>query len=112
MVEDGTGLEEKMTIYLHSGAGDHFGADTLADTVLFRRASPMIRAAKQQAGRVLPVSETVNMLLSPFFNILQYYNCLATGLALRMAFFCGYTFNSATSGRQTSQKKSSYQNGA
>ena len=48
-------------LFGHSGAGDHFGADTLADT----RASPMMRATKQQTGSVPPGCDTVNMLFSP-----------------------------------------------
>ena len=41
-----------------SGAGNDLGADTLADTMGFRSASPMMRAANQQVGRVLPLHTT------------------------------------------------------
>ena len=60
----------------------------------FRLASPMMRAGKQQAGRVLPVCNTLSMLFSPGFRILQCYSGLATGSALRMALIWSHTYNS------------------
>ena len=71
------GREDTMTFVYLRALADHLGSDALPDTVFFfRRASPMMRAAEQQAGRVLLVCDTVNMLFSPCFRILQYYSWL------------------------------------
>ena len=59
-----------------------------------QRARPVMRAAKQQAGRVPRVCDTVNMLLSPSFRILQYSSWLATGSAPCMALMWGHTYSS------------------
>ena len=67
------GLEDTMTFFSTFGL------------LFFRRARPMLRAAEQRAGRALLVCDTVNMLFSPGFRILQYYSCLATSSAPCMA---------------------------
>ena len=86
------GREDTTTFVYLRALADHLGSDTLPDTAFFfRRASPMMRAAEQQAGRVLLVCDTVNMLFSPCFRILQYYSWLATGSVPRMALIWDYT---------------------
>ena len=54
------------------------------------RGSPTMRTAKQQAGRVPSVCDTVNMC----FELHQYLIWLATGSAPHMALIWGYTFTS------------------
>ena len=59
----------------------------------------MTRAAKQQAGRVPLVCDTVNMFFSLSFRILQYYIWLGDRFGTARS-------TASTSGRPTSQKKS------
>ena len=85
-------------VFLHSAAGDHLGAGTLADTVVCRPASPSTRTAKQQAGSVPPVCDTVNALFAR----------LQTSSVLQLVgdrFGTSHT-TASTSGRPTSQNKS------
>ena len=61
---------------------------------VFRRTSPIMRAAKQQAGRVLPVCDTVNKVISRVFRIHQYCNFVGTRFGTSLGSALGlYTFN-------------------
>ena len=58
------GWKDSMTCFYIWGRGDHLGADTQADTLVFffsTSKSSDVGSEKQQAGGVLHVQETVNM---------------------------------------------------
>ena len=88
------GLEDKMTFFYIRARAIILEPTRWLTRLFSRQTIPMVRARKQQAGRVPPVCGTVNVLFSQGFRILRYYSCLATGSAPRMALIGRYTHHS------------------